>query len=217
MRGGVHLPKVDVVQLNIEEYRLLVAVQYLNASEAIFAGLKSQQAANAFHFVVTLRSFIEYTRRGIWFLVWATDQQLRTAKKLTFDKPGSPGLAAMDKMINEALGEGRVSHLMNPVKDINNEPFLNLLHALTHGNPISVRILTFGVEKIFQTDKLLLRAETDLNLFRVLLYRRMLGEELKNIWKMLGPIHNQPETVKTNSIIAAHLLKQAGIKLPAGP
>jgi hypothetical protein len=210
------MSKTDVVQLNIEEYRQFVAVQYLNAGNAIFAGLKSQQLANVFHFVVTLRAFIEYTRRGIWFLAWATDHQLRAVKKLTFDKPGSPGLAAMDKLINEALGEGRVSHLMNPVKDINNEPFLNCLHALTHGNPISVRMLAFGVDKIFQTDKLLLRAETDLNLFRVLLYRRMLGEELKDIWKMLGPIHNQPETMKTTAMIAAHQLKQAGIKLPAG-
>ncbi len=55
-------------------------------------------------------------------------------------------------------------------------------------------MVAFGVEKIFQTDKLLIRAETDLNLFRVLLYRRMLGEELKDIWKMLGKIHNQPDT-----------------------
>ena len=211
------MAKVDAVQLKTEEYRQLVAVQYLNASNAIFEGLKSQQAANLFHFVVTLRSFIEYTRRGIWFLAWATEDQLRSVKKLTFDKPGSPGLAAMDKMINEALGEGRVSHLMKPVKDINNEPFLNLLHALTHGNPISVRMLTFGVDKIFQTDKLLLRAETDLNLFRVLLYRRMLGQELSDIWKMLVPIHNEPDTMRTNAMIAARQAKEAGVSLPSGP
>jgi len=72
-------------------------------------------------------------------------------------------------------------------------------------------MVAFGVEKIFQTDKLLIRAETDLNLFRVLLYRRMLGEALKDIWKMLGKIHNQPDTMRTNVKIAAHLLKQAGV------
>ena len=61
---------------------------------------------------------------------------------------------------------------------------------------------------------LLIRAETDLNLFRILLYRRMLGEELKNIWKMLEGIHNQPDTMRTNVRIAAHLVKQAGPSLP---
>jgi hypothetical protein len=38
---------------------------------------------------------------------------------------------------------------------------------------------------------------------RILLYRRMLGEELKNIWKTLGAIHNQPVTMRTNAQIAA--------------
>ena len=161
-----------------------------------------------------MRSFIEYTRRGIWFLAWATDQQLRGVKKLTFQASGSPGIAKMDVLINEALGVGKITHLMNPVKDINNEPFLHCLHALTHGNPISVRMVAFGVDKIFQTDKLLIRAETDLHLFRILLYRRMLGEELKNTWKMLGSIHNQPDAMRTNVQIAARLVKQAGLTLP---
>jgi hypothetical protein len=186
----------------------------LNASAFLYEGLKSQQGKNDFHFVVTMRSFIEYTRRGIWFLAWATDEQVRAVKKLTFQKPGSPGVAKMDTMINEALGLGKVCHLMSPVKDINNEPFLDCLHALTHGNPISVRMVAFGVHKMFKTDMLLIRAETDLNLFRILLYRRMLGEELKNIWKMLGGIHNQPDTMRTNVQIAAHLVKHAGLTLP---
>jgi hypothetical protein len=204
----------DTVQVTLEQYRNFVAVQYLNASAFLFDGLKNQQGKNSFHFVVTMRSFIEYTRRGIWFLAWATDQQLRGVKKLTFQASGSPGIAKMDAMINEALGLGKITHLMDPVKDINNEPFLHCLHALTHGNPISVRMVAFGVDKIFQTDKLLIRAETDLHLFRILLYRRMLGEELKNIWKMLGSIHNQPDTIRTNVQIAAHLVKQAGLTLP---
>ena len=199
------------VQMTPEQYRQFVAIQYLNASAFLFDGLKSQQGKNNFHFVVTMRSFIEYTRRGIWFLAWATDQQLRGVKSLTFRASGSPGIASMDAMINDALGRGKVSHLMDPMKDINNEPFLHCLHALTHGNPISVRMVAFGLDKIFKTDMLLLRAETDLNLFRILLYRRMLGEELKDIWKMLGTIHNQPDTMKTNVKIAAELVKQAGL------
>src|SRR5260370_5704677 len=169
------------VQMTPEQYRQFVAIQYLNAGGFLFEGLKSQQGKNNFHFVVTMRSFIEYTRRGIWFLAWATNQQLRGVKNLTFQASGSPGIAKMDAMISEALGLGKVSHLMDTVKDINNEPFLHCLHALTHGNPISVRMVAFGVDKIFKTDMLLLRAETDLNLFRILLYRRMLGEELKDI------------------------------------
>jgi len=201
------------VQMTPEQYRKFVAIQYLNASAFLFDGLKSQQGKNNFHFVVTMRSFIEYTRRGIWFLSWATDQQLSGVKKLTFQASGSPGIAKMDAMINDALARGKVSHLMDPMKDINNEPFLHCLHALTHGNPISVRMVAFGIDKIFQTDNLLLRAETDLNLFRILLYRRMLGEELKDIWKMLSTIHNQPETMKTNVVIAANLVKQAGLNL----
>ena len=204
----------DTVQLTLEQYRKFVAVQYLNASAFLYDGLKCQQGKNDFHFVVSMRSFIEYTRRGIWFLAWASDEQVRAVKKLTFQKPGSPGVAAMDKLINEALGLGKVSHLMAPVRDINNEPFLDCLHALTHGNPISVRMVAFGVDKMFKTNMLLIRAETDLNLFRILLYRRMLGEELKNIWKMLGGIHNQPDTIRTNVRIAAHLVKQAGLTLP---
>jgi hypothetical protein len=45
----------------------------------------------------------------------------------------------------------------------------------------------------------------------VLLYRRLLGEELKDIWKMLAGIHNQPETMRTNARIAAQKVKQANL------
>jgi hypothetical protein len=157
------------VQLPTSKYRLLVAIRYLNASEAIFNGLKTQQGKNDFHFLVTVRSFIEYSRRGIWFLVWAMDSEVEIAEKLTFNSASSPSLANMDKMINDALGKGPISYLLDPVAPINNEPFLHSLHALTHGNPISVRMLGFGLDKIFQTNMLLLRAELELNWFRVLL------------------------------------------------
>ncbi len=143
----------QMVNLSIEKYRLLVAIRYWNASHLICEGMKRQQGTNDFHFLVTLRSFIEYSRRGIWFLVWASEKKLRDAEKLTFDRPGSPGLVNMDEMINEALGLGKMSHLREPVKGVG-QPFVECLHALTHGNPISVRMLGFGVENIFQTDKL---------------------------------------------------------------
>jgi hypothetical protein len=200
----------DAGRLSSEKYRLRVAIWYLRASNSLFLGLKSQQGKNDFHFVVTLRSFIEYTRRGVWFLAWATDEQVEAVKKLTFDKSGSPGLAAMDQMINEALGRGKLCPLKNPISGIN-EPFINCLHALTHGNPISVRVLGFGLEKIFHTDKLLQKAEADLNLFRVLIYRRLLGEELKDIWKMLGTIYHDPAVLREGARTAVIQLKDSGI------
>jgi len=203
----------DVKRFTPNQYRNFVAIQYLNASTTLFVGMKSLQGTNGFHFLVTLRTFIEYTRRGIWFLAWATDDQVQAIKKLTFRNPGSPGLAAMDAMINEALGKGKISHLRDPVKEINNEPFINCLHALTHGNPMSVRMLSFGLDKIFNHKMLLLRGETDLNLFRVLIYRRMLGEELSVIWKSVETIHNQPETMKANAMIAASQVQKSGLAL----
>jgi hypothetical protein len=199
----------DVVQLDVDQYRLLVAIRYLNASEAICNGLKRQRGVNDFHFLVALRSFIEYSRRGIWFLAWATDERVKMAENLTFREAGSPDLASMDAMINEALGEGKMSHLRDRLPGIN-EPFLNCLHALTHGNPISVRMTTIGLEKIFNLDGLLARVELELNLFRILLYRRILGEDIEAIWKMLATIRNSPAEVRSNALIAAYELKKSG-------
>ena len=206
----------EVIQLPAAKYRLLVAIRYLNASEAIYNGLKQQQGKNDFHFLVSLRSFIEYSRRGIWFLVWAMNGEVEIAEKLTFQRSGSPSVAKMDKLINDALGNGSISHLLDPVVLINNEPYINLLHALTHGNPISVRMLGFGLDKIFQTDKLLLRAELELNWFRVLLYRRTLGEEFCDIWKLLVPIHNQPDTMRSAAMQAGKDLHATGFANPEG-
>jgi hypothetical protein len=115
----------------------------------------------------------------------------------------------MDAMINDALGQGKVSHLRDKLQGIN-EPFLDCLHALTHGNPISVRMTTYGLDKIFNTEKLSARVELELDIFRVVLYRRILGEDIGDIWKMLGPIHDRPADVRGNALIAAHLLKQSG-------
>lgn len=198
------------IHLSEAKYRLLVAIRYLNASTAIFHGFKAQRGINDFHFLVTLRSFIEYTRRGIWFLVWASEKKLRAAEKLTFSRSGSPDLVSMDQMMNEALGLGKKSHLTDPVTGIG-EPFIGCLYALTHGNPISVRMLGFGLERIFQTDSLLLRAETELHFFAILVCRRALGEEVQAIWKMLATINNRPQDIKTNARIAFELVKQRGL------
>jgi len=199
----------ETLPLDRDKARLFIALQYLNASDLIFAGLKRQHKDNMFHFVISLRSFIEYTRRGIWFLCWANPEKIKEARNLTFEKPGSPPLVKMDEMINEALGEGKGSSLTTIMAGIN-EPLINALHALTHGNPISVRMISFGLEKIFNTEMLLLRAQTDLGLFRILLYRKMVGERQKDIWKMLSTIHNRPADVQANERIAAHLLKESG-------
>jgi hypothetical protein len=199
----------DIVQLDVGQYRLVVALRYLNASEAICKGLQTQRGVNDFYFLVTLRSFIEYSRCGIWFLVWASDEILKQAEKPTFKRPGSPPLEEMDAMINDALGQGKVSRLMDKLPGVN-EPFLHCLHALTHGNPISVRMTTYGLDKIFNTEGLLGRVELDLDIFRIVLYRRILGDDISGIWKMLGPIRDRPADVRGNALIAGHLLKRSG-------
>lgn len=200
----------DTVPLEATQYRLLVAPQYWNASRAIFEGLKRQCGYNDFHFLISLRSFIEYTRRGIWFLAWASDERLQNAGKLTFKRSGSPNLVRMDEMINGELGLGAKSHLRDPVKGLN-EPFVDCLHALTHGNPISVRFMAFGLHKIFQTDKLLVRAEMELNLFTILVCRRALGEDLRSIWRTLAALNDHPNDMKANAKIAALEVKKAGL------
>ncbi len=199
----------DIVRLDKDQHRLLVAIRYLNASEAICKGLQRQRGINDFHFLVTLRSFIEYTRRGIWFLAWANEEKLKMAETLTFRDAGSPTLENMDAMLNKALGMGSVSPLMEKMPGIN-EPFLNCLNALTHGNPFSVRMIAIGLDKIFNTEGLLARVEHDLGIFRIVLYRRTLGEDMNAIWRMLSIIHNQPSDVQANVLIAAHMLKQSG-------
>jgi hypothetical protein len=204
----------DIVQLDRGQYRLVVALRYLDACEAICKGMQTQRGVNDFYFLITLRSFIEYSRRGIWFLVWARDEILRHAEEPTFKQPGSPPLVEMDAMIIDALGQGKPSHLKDKLQGIN-EPFLHCLHALTHGNPISVRMTTYGLDKIFNTQKLLARVELELDIFRVVLYRRILGEDIGGIWKMLGPIHDQPAEMRGHAQIAAHLLMQSGKLAPS--
>src|SRR5271170_570399 len=148
----------ETVTLDIDEYRLLVAMRYLNACEAICRGLKNACGTNDFFFLVSLRSFIEYSRRGLWFLAWATEEQLRQAEDLTFERPGSPSVAAMDELIIKAMGKGNRSPLRTKVKGTNTT-VIDCLHALTHGNPISVRLTGLGLDKIFDVKGMLARSE----------------------------------------------------------
>jgi hypothetical protein len=199
----------ETMSLDKDQLRLLIAMQYLTASNFIFAGLERQHKENKFHFVISLRSFIEYTRRGTWFLCWANQEQLKVARKMTFERPGSPNLVKMDEMIGRALGKGGVSPLSTKLPGIN-ESMINCLHALTHGNPISVRMITFGLDKIFDVEMLLLRAKADLGIFRILLYRKALGENQKDIWKRLSGIHNRPHEIEACLKESVVLLKSSG-------
>jgi hypothetical protein len=208
---------MTIVASDHKNYRLLVAIRYLNASEELFKGLKTQQKNNQFHFLVTVRSFIEYTRRGIWFLAWAKDKKLQQAEHLTFKEAGSPDLPTMDAMLNEALGFGRICPLMDTVPGVN-EPFLHCLHALTHGNPISVRMVGIGLNKIFDTEGLLRKAEADMNIFQILVHRSAAGEPLHETWKALKQICSNPDDLRANVKIAAHKVKtQGGIKIEIVP
>ncbi|MGB6875601.1 MAG: hypothetical protein WBD87_06160 [Candidatus Acidiferrales bacterium] len=88
-----------------------------------------------------------------------------------------------------------------------NEPFIECLHALTHGNPISVRILGLGLEKIFQVDMLLVRAEMELYLFTVLICRRVLSDSFPDIWASLASANNRPVQMKEQAEAAFKRIK----------
>ncbi len=200
-----------------KDYRLLVGARYLDASDRLLKGMRALHRDNPFHFLVSLRSFIEYTRRGIWFLVWASNDQLSTAEQLTFKQAGSPPLTKMDAMINKAVGAGNVSHLTDIVGGVN-EPFIDCLHALTHGNPVSVRFIAMELNKVFDTPKFLARAEHELNIFRLLLYRRVAKMPQRDIWNLLKPIHDKPQLLYEEVLkAAADVKEQGGMKIEWRP
>lgn len=204
---------MTIVEAKIEDYRLLVGIRYLNASDLLLKGMKAlYQDDNPFHFLVSLRSFIEYTRRGIWFLVWASDDQLKKAEHLTFKQAGSPPLAKMDAMLTEAMGAGNVSHLTDIVGGFN-EPFIDCLHALTHGNPVSVRFPAMELTKLFDIPKFVGRAEYEQNVFRLLVYRRVLKMPQDEIWKLLKSLRDNPALLLQEVMKAAADLKQSGIPI----
>ena len=200
---------MTTIQSKPEDYRLLVGARYLSASYRLLEGMRAVPHENPFHFLVSLRSFIEYTRRGIWFLVWASDDQLRNAEHLTFKQAGSPPLITMDAMLNKAMGAGNKSHL-NIVVDGVNEPFIQCLHALTHGNPISVRFIAMDITRVFDIPKFLARAEHELNIFKLLFYRRVTKMPQNDIWKLLAPIHDKPQPLHEEVIKAAADVKEQG-------
>jgi hypothetical protein len=203
---------MTIVGAKPKEYRLVVGMRYLNASDLLLKGMKTLHLDNPFHFLVSLRSFIEYTRRGIWFLVWASNEQLRKAEHLTFKEADSPSLVKMDAMLSKAMGAGKESHLKDIVGGFN-EPFIDALHALTHGNPISVRFIAMELTKVFDIPKILERAEHEQNIFRLLLYRRLTKMPEGDIWKLLKPIHDKPVMLQQEVLKAAADLKKSGIKI----
>lgn len=76
----------ETIALDKDQRRFLIAIEYFNASKCILEVLRQQHKTNPFHFVITLRSFIEYNRRGIWFQPEAKDKTLLTCcgDRLTF-------------------------------------------------------------------------------------------------------------------------------------
>jgi hypothetical protein len=145
--------------------------------------------------------------------VWASNAQLKEAEHLTFKQAGSPPLTKMDAMLNKAMGAGKVSHLTVIVDGVN-EPFIECLHALTHGNPVSVRFIAMDLTHVFDIPKFLARAEHELNIFRLLLYRRVAGMPQNDIWKLLAPIQDKPQPLYEEVIKAAtDVKKQGGFKV----
>ena len=196
-----------------KDYRLLVGIRYLNASDLLLKGMKTlHQDNNPFHFLVSLRSFIECTRRGIWFLVWASNEQLKSAEHLTFKQAGSPSLTKMDAMLTKAMGAGNVSRLTDIVDGFN-EPFIDCLHAMTHGNPVSVRFPAMELTKLFDIPRFVERAEHEQNIFRLLVYRRLTKMPQGEIWNVLKTAHDKPQLLRQEVLKADADLKKSGIKI----
>jgi hypothetical protein len=188
----------SVNSMPAEQRRMLFGVQYWTACHLICEGMKAVKASNHFYVAVTLRSFIEYHRRGIWFLMFATDQEVLDSAELTFERGGNRSLLAMDKMIHSALGfVVAKSPLESPVIGLGKpEPFIDALHAITHGNPIAVRMATFGVDKVIQIEPTVERVDSERDWFTIVLSRRILKHPNATIWSDLAPIHNQPAALK---------------------
>ena len=204
---------MTTVLAKLEDFRLLVAIRYLNASDLLLKGMKDlHQDNNPFHFLVSLRSFIEYTRRGIWFLVWASNDQLKAAEHLTFKQAGSPPLTKMDAMISEAMGAGKESPLKQIVGGFN-EPFIDCLHALTHGNPVAVRFPAMELTELFDIPKFVERAEHEQNIFRLLVYRRVLKMPQSDIWNLLKLVYDNPPLLHQEVLKAAAGLKKSGVRI----
>jgi hypothetical protein len=192
------------------QYRKFVAIEFLNASGAILRGMQRLLGWNDFLALVSLRSFIEYTRRGVWLLFFAKTKSVMATRNLSFMESGTD-IITMDKRYNAALGLGEVSYLLAPVPGVN-EPFINCLHALTHGNPIMARAASVGLDTVFNAKMLVARAEMEHHMFVILLGRQLLGQDPNVTWKTLSSINNKPLEVRANAEIVTRLLKEAGIE-----
>lgn len=113
-------------------------------------------------------------------------------------------------MLFEAMGAQ--SHLTDIVGGFN-EPFIDCLHALTHGNPVSVRFPAMESTKLFHIPKFVARAEHEQNIFRLLVYRRMTKLPQADIWNLLKPIHDQPSLLYNEVVKAAADFKRSGIQI----
>jgi len=178
--------------LSPEKARLFVGVKYLNASTFLFQGLKRSAGTNDFHFLVTLRSFIDYTRRGIWYLVWASEDHIQIAMppSFTFKQTGIPDTIGIDSKIRHAIGLSPKSPLGAPLPGLKGEKFLDCLHSLTHGNPAAVTMLARGLRNFFDIDNYLVGAEEYLAQFQIILYRLAVGEKIGSIWQTLGVVRS---------------------------
>lgn len=203
------LPLITDQDLDETQYRKLVAIQYINASGAILQGMKKLLGWNDFLALVSLRSFIEYTRRGVWLLFFAKPKALYATRNISFMESGTD-IITMDKRYNESLGLGLISYLSSPVPGVN-EPFINCLHALTHGNPIMARAASIGLHTVFDAKMLVTKADMEYNMFVILLGRLLLGDEAAITWKKLAQINNKPAEVRAEAVIVTQLLKHAGV------
>lgn len=192
--------------LDEAQFRKVVAVQYINASSEILRGMKQLVGANNFLVLVCLSQLhrIHKARNMASFL--CETKSLLATRKLSFMESGTDIITA-DKRISKSLGRGEVSGLLDPVAGVG-EPFMNCLHALTHGNPIMTRMLAFGLDKCFNTPMLVVKAEAEYHMFLILLGRQLLGQDSEVTWKTLSTIYNRPNDLRDNARIVVHLLKQ---------
>jgi hypothetical protein len=140
-------------------------------------------------------------------LFWASDAQLVKTQKFSFADVNSPSVEKLDLLLQRKLGIDGPALLSQPVAGIG-EPFIKCLHALTHGNPITVRMFEFGIDKLFDINMLLVRAEADLDIYRIAFYRHLLGQSEDEIWGLLREMHNRPNELMQNAIVAAYQVRE---------
>jgi hypothetical protein len=66
----------------------------------------------------------------------------------------------------------------------------------------------FGIDKLFDINMLLVRAEADLDIYRIAFYRHLLGQSEDEIWGLLREMHNRPNELMQNAIVAAYQVRE---------